>query len=65
MEYRLKTEDNVYLNIVENENHLSKIESIQISIGIKKDFDDAHIFLSKTELHKLIGALLHIQAKMK
>jgi hypothetical protein len=65
MEYRLKTEDNVYLNIVENENYLSKIESIQISIGIKKDFDDAHIFLSKTELHKLIGALLHIQAKMK
>lgn len=65
MEYRLKTEDNVYLNIAEHENNSNKIESIEISIGIKKDFDDAHIFLSKTELHKLIGALLHIQAKMK
>jgi hypothetical protein len=65
MEYRLKTEDNVYLNIAERENNSNKIESIELSIGIKKDFDDAHIFLSKTELHKLIGALLHIQAKMK
>jgi hypothetical protein len=65
MEYRLKTDDNVYINIVEHENDLNKIESIQISIGIRKDVDDAHIFLSKAELHKLIGALLHVQAKMK
>ena len=65
MEYRLKTDDNVYINIVEHENDLNKIESIQISIGIRKDVDDAHIFLSKAELHKFIGALLHVQAKMK
>jgi hypothetical protein len=66
MEYKMRLQEGGnYFGIIEHENEFNKIELIELSIGVKKDFSDAHVHLSKTELHKLIGTLLHVQAKMK
>lgn len=65
MEYKMKLNHGNYFGITEHENEFNKIDLIELSIGVKKDFSDAHVHLTKTELHKLIGALLHVQAKMK
>lgn len=65
MEYKMKLKEGNYFGITELENDVQKIELIELSIGVKKDWSDAHVHLSKNELHKLIGTLLHVQAKMK
>lgn len=65
MEYKMKLQEGNYFGITEYENEFNKIELIELSIGVKKDWSDAHVRLTKSELHKLIGTLLHVQAKMK
>lgn len=65
MEYKMKLAEGHYFGIVEHENEFNNIKFVELSIGAKKDWSDAHVNLTKTELHKLIGALLHVQAKMK
>ncbi len=65
MEYKMQLQEGNYFGIIEHENEFNKIELIELSIGRKKDWSDNHVHLTKIELHKLIGTLLHVQAKMK
>ena len=65
MEYKMYLKDGNVISISEVENELRKIIELCFCINPKYDFDDVNIFINKDELHKLIGTLLHIQAKMK
>jgi len=65
MEYKMKLAEGNYFGIIEHENEFNNIKFVELSISGRKDWSDAQVNLTKTELHKLIGALLHVQAKMK
>lgn len=63
MEYKMKVQNNDFIYINEVENEFQKIDEIYLSLS-NEDYNKG-VIISKNELHKFIGALLHIQSKMK
>lgn len=63
MEYKMKVQNENFVYINEVENEFQKIDEIYLSVNYD-DFGNG-VIITKTELHKLIGTLLHIQSKMK
>jgi len=63
MQYKMKVQNSDFIYINEIENEFQKLNEISISL----DGEDwsKNVILSKKELHKFIGALLHVQSKMK
>jgi hypothetical protein len=64
MEYKMKLQSNNFICINEIENEFQKVSEIYLKLREDDDFGDG-IVINKTDLHKFIGTLLHIQAKMK
>lgn len=63
MEYKMKVQNNHFIYINEVENEFQKVNEIYLTLS-DDDFTNG-VIINKSELHKLIGTLLHIQAKMK
>lgn len=63
MEYKMKVQNQNFIYINEVENEFQKMDEIYLSLS-DEDFSTG-VIITKNELHKLIGVLLHIQAKMK
>lgn len=63
MEYKMKVQNQNFIYINEVENEFQKMDEIYLSLS-NEDFSKG-VIITKNELHKLIGVLLHIQAKMK
>lgn len=63
MEYKMKVQNADFIYISEIENEFQKLNEVSISL---EDSDwSKNVVLNKKELHKFIGALLHVQSKMK
>ena len=63
MDYKMKVQNSGMVCISEIEDELQKTNEILIKFSEKEWVEN--VILSKKDLHKLIGTLLHIQAKMK
>lgn len=63
MDYKMKVQNSGMVCISEIEDEFQKTNEILIKFSEKEWVEN--VILSKKDLHKLIGTLLHIQAKMK
>lgn len=64
MEYKMKVQNQNFIYINEVENEFQKMDEIYLSFNNNDAFGNG-VIITKSELHKLIGTLLHIQSKMK
>ena len=63
MEYKMKVQNAKQICISEIEDEFQKTNEVLLKFS-EEEWSD-NVILSKKDLHKFIGTLLHIQAKMK
>jgi len=61
----MKVNNSEFVIIKELENEFGRTNEICLSFSEENNFSDKSRIFNKSDLHKFIGALLHVQSKMK